>query len=880
VTPPVELERIDRALGDRYRVERPLGAGGMATVYLAADLRHERQVAIKLLRPELAAALGRERFLNEIRVTARLQHPHILQLLDSGEADGLLYYVMPFMEGESLRSRLERERQLPVADAVRIGRELAEAVDYAHRHGVIHRDIKPENILLHEGHAVLADFGIMQAVRNAGGERLTATGMTLGTPGYMSPEQAAGAHEVEERSDIYSLGCVLYEMLAGQPPHSAPTLQALMQRVVMDEPRPIAALRPSTPAGFAAVIHTALAKLPADRYSSAAAFADALRIESAAAQRLSGSAPAPAARPVRAVSIRTTAAVVGLALLAGPAAVTLLRPGPAERLPPSRLSLLVSQGDAGARVTVSRQLAIAHDGETIAYFARDPGGRLALVVQPLHAREPTTLAVLGPAAGWEDIHLSPDGRRVLFGRGTRLMQVPLGGGTPTAVRGAVGSPWLAWQPNGTLWYTQPASGDLYREGEDDGRVPIFRADAAGRIHVQQILSDGRTALVVLVPPGAYVGTLNALDLRNGNRRVLLETPLVEARYASGVLVYATPDNALEAIAMDARAKRVRGNAVRLADDVALSGTGIAHFAVAANGTVVYLPNEGRELVLVDRSGAARKLVEPRHNYHSPRFSPDGRRIAVDFASADGRDVWLLDLEQETLTRATFDRDARDPEWSPDGRLLLYATERGGALGIRAVRPGIETAADSIFASPELGWSGAWIPGTNDIITVMTDGARSNIVRLRDGGRGPPTPVVASPYDDAWPAVSRDGRWLAYVSTRSGRQEVYVRPLLGDDEQVQVSIDGGSEPVWAHSGRELFYRTLSGYLMAAEIAPAPELRIMRRTRLFAARDYELAQPHANYDVTPDGRTFVMVRRAPVMRLTVIQNLPELIRRPQP
>ena len=215
---PELLGRLQSALADRYRLDREVGAGGMATVYLAEDVRHDRRVALKVLRPELAAVIGAERFLAEIKLTANLQHPHILPLFDSGEADGYLFYVMPFIKGETLRDRLNREKQLPVADAVRITTEVASALDYAHRHGVIHRDIKPENILLHDGQALVADFGIALAASKAGGSRMTETGMSLGTPHYMSPEQAMGEREITARSDVYALGAVLYEMLTGDPP--------------------------------------------------------------------------------------------------------------------------------------------------------------------------------------------------------------------------------------------------------------------------------------------------------------------------------------------------------------------------------------------------------------------------------------------------------------------------------------------------------------------------------------------------------------------------------------------------------------------------------------------------------------------------------------
>src|SRR3954466_5434725 len=264
------------ALADRYRVQRELGEGGMATVYLAQDLKHDRRVAIKVLKPELAVVIGAGRFLREIKTIATLQHPHILGLIDSGEVNGTAYYVMPFVEGESLRDRLRRERQLPIADAVRIARDVASALDYAHRHGVIHRDIKPENILLYDGSAVVADFGISLAVQSAGGARLTQTGLLLGTPAYMAPEQAMGERAIDGRADIYALGAVLYEMLVGEAPFTGPTVQAIVARVMTESPRPVTGQRKSVPQNVNAAVLRSLEKLPADRFHSAAEFSTAL----------------------------------------------------------------------------------------------------------------------------------------------------------------------------------------------------------------------------------------------------------------------------------------------------------------------------------------------------------------------------------------------------------------------------------------------------------------------------------------------------------------------------------------------------------------------------------------------------------------------------
>jgi serine/threonine-protein kinase len=271
------------ALADRYRVEREVGHGGMATVYLAQDLKHDRPIGLKVLRPELAAVLGAERFLREIRITANLNHPHILPLLDSGEAAGFLYYVMPYVEGESLRDRLDREKQLPLDDALQITREVSDALSYAHSHDVVHRDIKPENILLESGHAVVADFGIARAITAAGGTQLTHTGIAVGTPAYMSPEQASGERDLDARSDIYALGCVLYEMLAGEPPFTGPTPQAIVARALTESPRPLQVVRETVPATIAACIRKAMARTPADRFATAAQFADALAASSSGA---------------------------------------------------------------------------------------------------------------------------------------------------------------------------------------------------------------------------------------------------------------------------------------------------------------------------------------------------------------------------------------------------------------------------------------------------------------------------------------------------------------------------------------------------------------------------------------------------------------------
>jgi len=307
------LERLKAALADRYTIEREIGSGGMATVYLAEDLKHHRKVAVKVLRPELAAALGPERFLREIEIEARLTHPHILPLYDSGEAGGFLYYVMPYIEGESLRDRIDREKQLPVEDALQIARDVAAALSDAHSHDVIHRDIKPENILLSGGEAVVADFGIARAITEAGGEQLTGTGVSIGTPPYMSPEQAAGSKDLDGRSDVYSLACVLYEMLAGESPFTGPTVESIVHQHLTAEPPSVTARRSTVPLEVAAAIQKALAKTPADRYATAAQFAEVLAVVQTGPHAVTGHVAAAGTRRRNAIAYGAIAilAVIG-----------------------------------------------------------------------------------------------------------------------------------------------------------------------------------------------------------------------------------------------------------------------------------------------------------------------------------------------------------------------------------------------------------------------------------------------------------------------------------------------------------------------------------------------------------------------------------------
>src|SRR5579884_1515409 len=452
--PTNDAARLTDALAGRYRVEREIGKGGMATVYLAHDLRHDRQVALKLLEPELGAILGAERFLSEIRVTANLQHPNVLPLFDSGEADGLLYYVMPFVDGESLRQRLDRERQLPVQEAVRIATLICGALDYAHRRGVIHRDLKPENILLNDGgQPLLADFGIALAVSRAGGARITQTGLSLGTPQYMSPEQATGDRAIDGRTDIYSLGAVTYEMLTGEPPHTAATAQGILAKLMVEEPRPVTVLRHSVPAHVDAAIRHALEKLPADRFATAKEFADALDATSGDALAFSYDGRSRSRH-----RIATAMLVVVAAIGAGVGVVSSVKLARVE--PPQSVHFTLDVPDGQQMVVrAGAPIAISPDGQTVAYSGTGPRTSL------LYVRHLGELQTNEYPAGevQTDLKFAPDGRSLSVITSTDgVHSISTGGGPLTLVAHTKNIQGTSRTPDGGLVYVDSGSVWLVR----------------------------------------------------------------------------------------------------------------------------------------------------------------------------------------------------------------------------------------------------------------------------------------------------------------------------------------------------------------------------------------------------------------------------------
>jgi tRNA A-37 threonylcarbamoyl transferase component Bud32 len=623
------------ALADRYRLERELGQGGMATVYLSHDLRHERKVAIKVLRPELAAVIGAERFVREIRTVAALQHPHILGLIDSGEVQGTAYYVMPFVEGESLRDRLTREKQLPVVEAVRIAGEVGSALDYAHRHGVIHRDIKPENILLHDGQALVADFGISLAVSEAGGTRMTETGMSVGTPFYMSPEQAMGQREITARSDVYALGCVLYEMLLGEPPFTGPTAQAIVAKVMTEEPRPLVLRRRTIPPHLESAVLTALAKLPADRFENAKEFVQALATP-AALRTTVVSAPS-ARKPARrlpALPVGLLAIGLGLgfagARLSAPA-VEAVHGYLGERL-------------SGPRVALYPQ--VSPDGKTVAFAAME-GRQTQVGVLNAESGDWKILTHDSTRGLAQSFAWSPDGNRIYY---ERFSEVPRGvysisplGGDDRLVLPDAAAPIPLSDGSLLVWrYVRGDHPQLFRYWPESGKLDTLPAysvrDDQG--HLGGVL-PGEREVAFIGGTGPYwtVDTLFSIDLTTGKTRVLSPTvgragiwSLAVAPDGQVLLVEIVGDEyRVVAIARDGSDRRT----------VLLTTTSVINRVSVARDGSMYLDQMTYPVELIryqPRTGRLERTPVPASFRYAAFPLPDGRVLGVQRSGGRSRVV--------------------------------------------------------------------------------------------------------------------------------------------------------------------------------------------------------------------------------------------------
>jgi serine/threonine protein kinase/Tol biopolymer transport system component len=872
--------RLKAALAECYAVEKELGRGGMATVYLAEDLKHNRKVAVKVFRSDLAAVLGSERFLQEVRVTANLQHPHILPLFDSGGAEGFLYYVMPYVEGESLQDRLQREKQLPVAEALQITREAASALDYAHRRGVIHRDIKPGNILLQEGQALVADFGIALALSVAGGDRITESGISLGTPAYMSPEQATGDSAIDGRSDIYSLAAVLFEMLTGEPPHTGATAQAIIAKVITDHPRPVRQLRDTTPVHVEQALEKGLAKLPADRFASPREFSDAL-----SGRRTSDPGPPRWIAPTRSWSTRALG-WTGVAVLAGiglgmGVGRSLSSSPPTAPVPTIRFVIDVP-ADAPIAPSDLSPVAISSDGRWLAYVGLRPqGSQIFLrdlqedfVASPI----PGTEGAMGPS-------FSPDGEWVAFFADGKLKKVARGGGAPVSLADAVLARGAYWGRNETILFTAAPGTGLWRVSANGGTPEIVTnldADLGERTHrFPHITPDGRFAFFTIRTGHESTfdaATIALLVLESGTHRVILVGGSQPKLSPSGHLVFAR-GGSLYATRVDLEKLEITGQPAPVIENVMTDpSTGAAHFSLSGNGTLVYVAggpwSARRQMRLLAPGGPGEVLSSDSRPFRSPRFSPDGGQLAVVTEAAND-DIWIYDLRAGTSRRLTFESGSNiAPLWTRDGTRIVFSSNRAGRYNLYWKPADGSGAVDRLTTSDRIQFASSWHPDGHHLAFTQNDPETAgDIWVVAVGSNEDPTVFVQTPFNEYGAAFSIDGEWLAYVSDESGRDEVYVQRYPGGEGKQQVSQNGGTHPAWAPDGRRLFYR-MGPDLMSANFTSTPNFAAGNPSRLVSLpfNDATVASV-SNYDVSPDGSGFVVLRtedQRPPTQIHVIVN----------
>jgi eukaryotic-like serine/threonine-protein kinase len=868
---------LANALADRYRIERELGQGGMATVYLAQDIKHDRKVALKVLKPELAAVLGAERFVVEIKTTAALQHPHILPLFDSGtvsshpersegSAGSFLYYVMPFIDGETLRAKLDRETQLGIDEAVRITTQVADALDYAHRHGVIHRDIKPENILLHDGRPMVADFGIALAVSAAAGGRMTETGLSLGTPHYMSPEQATADKDITGRSDIYSLASVLYEMLTGNPPHTGASAQQIIMKIIAEPAEAVTKFRRSVPPNVAAAVAQALEKVPADRFETARDFAAALSNRTFA-HATAASAPGTQ-RVWNRVTIAMTVIAATFALLY---AGTLWSRRGAPDAPAVVRFALSDDPQLRIQTAFTRSFAVSPDGRTIIFSGTDSVG-MRLWIRRID--EPRARPIPGTADGL-NATFSPDGQWVAFySTVSEIKKFRVSGGEVVPVcRFDSRSAALTWGPNDEIYFETigPALG-IQRVSANGGvpELAIPLDSAAGETVQRRPLVLGNSGIIAYGSYGAGVdeATLVLYRLSDGRRRRLDLPAIGPLALIDGRLIYSRADGTLMAVELDVDGMQTVARPVQLEPRVTAAGTGSA-VGLSAGGTLVYRPSDAStisRLELVDTMGRTRSLKQEFAVQGFIRFSPDGKRIAMGLGPTGRRsgradeatryDLWLVDVATGEPTRATSNRLAASPSWMPDGKRLAHSSLVGdkselwwSAIDGSGTARLVELQGDALYSAVH--------PDGKSVVVTERTGGRGQLALMRhwlDGSKRVDTLVEerVGGLRPIYPRVSPDGRFVTFVDWSNSA--VYVKSLMGSSA-LQVSLAGTNRNpvVWGKDSRHLYYSLPIG-LVAIELETSPSLRVVRRHTITSFPYSE------NYDLAPDGSTFALV--APV------------------
>ena len=872
-----------------YELQTLVGAGGMGEVYKARDTRLDRTVAVKVLAgPRADREELRERLNREARAVSRLNHPNICTLHDIGRTGEIDFLVMEFVEGETVSSRLMRGR-LPLAEALRTAIETADALARAHTVGIVHRDLKPANIMLTRAGVKLLDFGIatVSAVAESADantvirpDTLTKEGATVGTIQYMAPEQLEGKR-VDSRTDIFAFGAVMYEMITGRPAFTGASSAALIAAILNATPAPPSSLEASTPRVVDRLVMTCLAKAREDRWQSSLDLLRELRWlgEQGANLTAPTDATAPVAhRGARQIALVAAGLVTGLLLGAG---LMQWRAAPAS-LPAAavvRFPITLASDDALAGVDAQRAgsaLALSPDGSKLAY-AVEHLGRSRLMLRSFDQLEPSVLP------GTEDASapfFSPDGEWISFIAGEKLKKIATSGGKPLVLtsvppvtRGA------SWAPDGTIYLSPSFSDALFKVSDAGGKLePATTLDRGEANHLlPHVLPGGRAVLFTVWNGGSFAdASLWAWSPSTGRRHKLLDSAS-SAQYAStGHLIFAR-GNALLAVPFDPLKLQVTGSPVPVADDVEINATnGTAHFALSADGALVYAirgAGSGTDLVWVDRHGTEARIPGVHGDFEAARLSPDGRRVALQSLN----DIWICDLATSALQRLTFAGVNQFPVWTPDGTRVAFSLPAEGTPPTLFSAPTDGSGqADRLTTDEDVSFPSDWSPDGSVLAFSRTSrlsgGDGWDILAWRPNGRTT-SAIERTPFNEAQPAFSPDGKWLAYTADPSGRPEVYVRPYPGPGLKVIVSSGGGAEPRWGPDGKELFY-VFGRRFMRVAVQTAPELKVSKPEMLFEGtyRRITGSPGFTSFSVSSDGRRFLMIKSigagSAVDRLTVV------------
>ncbi len=849
-----------------YKIISKLGQGGMGEVYLAEDSRLNRKVALKILPQHLSdRAELRERFEREARAVSSLNHPHICTLYDIGEQDGIHYLVMEHLVGETLEARLAKG-PLPLEQTLEYAIQIADALDKAHRQGVVHRDLKPGNIMLVKSGAKLLDFGLakLQAAETPTNlsalpteqANLTAEGTILGTLQYMAPEQLE-AKEADSRTDIFAFGAVVYEMATGKKAFEGSSQASLIAAIMGQDPPAMSELQPMTPSFLDRVVKRCLAKEPDERWQSASDLMTGLRWVTEVGTS-ADSLPAVTA-PVAWKRAIPWSIVVVMALVAGVAIWSLTRPKP---LLVKRLVVTTAPA-ASFLDTVRTDLTISPDGRYIVYVAKSNG------TTQLYSRaldEFIAKPIPGTEGATREPFFSPDGRSVAFVAGGKLKRISLAGGPAITLCDAPAFEGGSWDSEDKIVFADLNGADtLYRIPAAGGEPQMLATPDPGEGGYQQpqILPGGKAVLFAVSQQGGTSFQIAVLSLDTGEQKTVIENGRQPHYLPTGHLVYElTHTGTLMAVPFDMERLELSGDPVPVFEGVrSASGEGTADYSIANDGTLVYVPSTPgliRTLAWVNREGQEEPLASEPQGYVGPRISPDGSRLAITIEESGGSDVWIYDLEREIQTRLTFD-PAEDhyPVWTPDGQRIVFDSGRAGANHKLFWKAADGTGqAERLTTGPNQQTANSFSPDGKRLVFLERN---SGLQVLSMEGERTSQPLFQSPFNELNGMISPDGHWFAYESNESGRLEVYVRPFPNVEEgKWQISGDGGTEPVWAPRGQELFYRN-GGAMMAVGIKTEPTFTAGSPVVLFTGR-YTIEGPVVNYDISPDGQRFLMMKEA--------------------